>query len=196
MVDVRADVLSITEAEIVESTKQLHVNKSPGLDGICVEVYKCIIGTIFLPFLKELFNEMFDNSDFPDDWSKSLITPLHKKRPIIDPNNFRGIFLIDSLCKSFMNSLSLRLTKWCDELNVIDEAQAGFRKKYSTIDNCLTPMSLMQKSISMKKCRFYCIFVHYAKTFDSIDHEKLWDAFARKDVDGNFLMYLSQITHS
>ena len=49
-----------------------------------MELYKCII----LLFLKELFNEFFDNSDFPDDWSNSLIAPLHKKGSIFDPNNF------------------------------------------------------------------------------------------------------------
>ena len=49
---------------------------------------------------------------------------------------------MDSLCKIFMNVLSTRLTKWCYDLNVIDEAQAGVRKKYSTIDNAFTLMSL------------------------------------------------------
>ena len=83
-----------------------------------------------------------------------------------------------------MNVLSTRLTKWCDDLNVIDEAQVGFRKKYSTIDNAFTLMSLGQKYISKKKGRFYCRFIDFAKAFHSIDHEKLWNAFARKNIDG------------
>lgn len=99
---------------------------------------------------------------------------------------------MDSLCKFFMNVLSTRLTKWCDDLNVIDEAQAGFRKKYSTIDNAFTLMSLGQKYISKKKGRFYCIFIDFAKAFDSIEYEKLWSAFARKNIDGkSFNMFQS-----
>ena len=109
---------------------------------------------------------------------------------MFDPNNFRGISLMDSLCKIFMNILSIRLTKWSDEFNVIDEAQAGLRKKYSTTDNCFTLMALTQKYISKKKGRFYCIFVDFAKAFDSIDHEKLWESFARKNVDGKLLNVL------
>ena len=35
---------------------------------------------------------------------------------------------MDSLCKLYMSILNIRLTKWCDNFNVIDEAQAGFRK--------------------------------------------------------------------
>ena len=109
---------------------------------------------------------------------------------MFDPNNFRGISLMDSLCKIFMNILSIRLTKWSNEFNVIDEAQAGFRKKYSTTDNCFTLMALTQKYISKKKGRFYCIFVDFAKAFDSIDHEQLWESFARKNVDGKLLNVL------
>ena len=34
---------------------------------------------------------------------------------------------MDLLCKIFMNVLSTLLSKWCDDLNVIDEAQAGLK---------------------------------------------------------------------
>ena len=47
-------------------------------------------------------------------------------------------------------------------------------------------MALAQKYISKKKGRFYCIFVDFAKAFDSIDHEKLWATFVRKNIDGKF----------
>ena len=145
---------------------------------------------IITPYLKTLFNEILDTSNFPEDWGKSLIVPIHKKGPMFDPNNFRGISLMDSLCKIFMNILSIRLTKWSDEFNVIDEAQAGFRKTYSTIDNCFTLMAVTQKYISKKKGRFHCIFVDFAKAFDSIDHDKLWESFNRKNVNGKFLNIL------
>ena len=36
------------------------------------------ITDIILPFLKELFNEIFNTGDFPDEWGKSIITPVHK----------------------------------------------------------------------------------------------------------------------
>ena len=70
-------------------------------------MYKCTINDI-LPFLNPLFNEIFDSGCFPDTWSESIITPLHKKGPIDDPNNYRGISLIDSLCKIFSHILSNR----------------------------------------------------------------------------------------
>ena len=44
-------------------------------------------------------------------------------------------------------------------------------------------MSLELQYIFKKKGRFYYIFIDFAKAFDSIDHEKLWNAFTRKNID-------------
>jgi hypothetical protein len=46
---------------------------------------------IILPFLNALFNEIFENGNFPEEWSQSIITPIHKKGSKSDPNNYRGI---------------------------------------------------------------------------------------------------------
>ena len=52
-------------AEIIESINHLHANKSPGTDGICMEMYKCFID-IILPFLMKMLNEFFQSGEFPD----------------------------------------------------------------------------------------------------------------------------------
>ena len=140
-----------------------------------------------LPFLHKLFNEIFYFANFPSDWGHSIITPLHKKGSLTDPNNYRGISLIDSICKIFMHVLSSRISNWCDSNFVIDEAQAGFRKNYSTVDNIFVLMSLVQKYLSKKRGRFYCIFIDFKKAFDNVRHDKLWDAMERKGISGKFL---------
>ena len=72
----------ITQQEIIQSVKTFKSNKSPGPDGICMEMYKNTLNDI-LPFLHKLFYDIFDTSSFPDDWSRSIITPLHKRCPIL-----------------------------------------------------------------------------------------------------------------
>lgn len=67
----------ISSLEIRTSIDTLHINNSPGPDGICLEMFRSVTD-ITLPFLKELFNEIFDTGDFPDEWGKSIITPVHK----------------------------------------------------------------------------------------------------------------------
>ena len=149
-------------------------------------MYKHTVNEI-LPFLFKLFNEIFDVCDFPEQWNRSIILPIHKKGYLKDPDNYRGISLMDSICKIFMHVLNTRLTEWCDFNNVIDEAQAGFWKKYSTTDNIFVLMSLVQKYLTKKRGRFYCIFIDFSKAFDSIRHDKLWESMERKGISGNYL---------
>ena len=82
---------------------------------------------------------------FPEDWCKSIITPIHKSGPTNNPENYWAIFLINCLCKIFMNIMTVRLSSWADLNDVIDQSQAGFRKGYSTIDNIFSLQALVQK---------------------------------------------------
>lgn len=186
--DVNSDELNmpISDSEIIESVNNINNNRSPGEDGICIELYKYVIDDI-LPFLNALFNEILDTGIFPEAWSLNIITPIHKKGSVFDPNNFRGVSLIDSVCKIFTNIVCIRLTKWSEQNNIIDESQAGFRKGYSTVDNIFILQALIQKYLSKKRGRFYCMFVDFQKAFDSIQHNKLWDSLLRKSVDGKIL---------
>ena len=123
------------------------------------------------PVLVELYNKIFDLGVFPVQWAGSIICPIHKKGPLDDPNNFRGISLIDVLNKVFTSILNERIHTWADTNHMIDEA--GFRKGFSTIDNLFCLQSMAQKYLSKQKGRFYCLYVDFAKAFDTIDHTKL-----------------------
>ena len=134
-----------------------------------------------MPFLNPLLNEIFDSGIFPKNWSESIIiTPLHKKGSINDPNNYRGISLIDSICKIFCHILSNRLTIWCDTFGVIDESQAGFRKQYTTSDNIFTLMALCQKYSFKKKGRFYCNCFRFCKSIRQHTTSKTVECFCKK----------------
>ena len=87
------------------------------------------------------------------------------------------------MCKIFTNILINRLNERTEKFNVIHESQAGFRSKYSTIDN------VVQKHIIKKGGRFYCIFIDYKKGFDSVYHDRLWDALERKGISDNFFNF-------
>ena len=78
-------------------------------------------------------NDM-ENS-YPDNCSEAVVQPLHKKG---DPNildNYRGISLLNICVKLYSYIINKKLTQWIEENSITSESQAGFRKRYSTVDH-------------------------------------------------------------
>ena len=172
----------ISNTEIISSIKSIHSNRSPGPDGICIEMFKSMQNEI-LPFLNILFNQTYDSGILPEDWCKNIKCPIYKSGQQTNPENYRGISLINSISKIFTGILTSRLQIWAEEKEVVDESQAGFRKGYSTIDNVFSLQALVQKYLCHSRGRFYCIFVDFRRAFDSIAHNKLWDSLQRKGIN-------------
>ena len=139
----------ITDSEVRRSIIELISNKSRGPDGLCIELFKYTL-EYTLHYLTILFNNIFTSGIVPESWGYSIVCPILKKGSTADPNNFRGVSLINSMFKIFTNILTNRLNEWTEKYNVIYESQAGFRSNYSTIDNVFTLQSLVKKHISKK----------------------------------------------
>ena len=69
--------IPISDQEIINSTKSIHTNRSPGPDGVCIEMLKETLTTI-LPYLKVLFNDIFNSGIYPEDWGESILCPYIK----------------------------------------------------------------------------------------------------------------------
>ena len=54
-----------------------------------------------LPLHNALFNQIYDSGLLPEDWCKNIICPLHKSGLQTNPENYRGISLINSISKIF-----------------------------------------------------------------------------------------------
>jgi len=80
------------------------------------------------PFLTKYFMVLFSSSQFPSEWTKGLIIPLHKKGDINNPDNYRGISLLSVISKVYTRIINSRLTVWAESNFVLTDAQAGFRK--------------------------------------------------------------------
>ena len=60
---------------------------------------------------------------------------------------------------------------WTHEL---PDVQAGFRKGRGTRDQISNIRWIMDKTRQFQKNVYFC-FIDYAKAFDSVDHNKLWE---------------------
>ena len=77
----------------------------------------------------------------------------------------------------------------------MSEAQAGFRKGYSTTDQIFTLKCIVELFLCQGR-RLFCTFVDYSKAFDSINRATLWKklfsyGITRKVIDVIMNMYKS-----
>lgn len=73
---------------------------------------------------------------------------LYKKEDAGDPENYRLITLINSIAKIFTQIICSRLVEWAADLNLIPEAQVGFRKGRSCLHNLFTLHATIQLHLS------------------------------------------------
>ena len=92
--------------------------------------------------------------------------------------------------KCFTKLLNDRFVNWAQTNDKLSEAQAGFRKGYSTVDHIFTLFVLAQKYLSKRKGRFYCLFVDFSKAFDSIPQNLLWNKLLNSGIHGNIIKTL------
>jgi hypothetical protein len=185
----------ITKEEVSAAIKNLHSHKAGGLDGVVPEMLKRG-GDEVICFLTKLFNKVFDSGIYPSDWAKAIVVPIFKKGDAHQPDNYRGISLINTACKCFTSILNKRLYSWLEENKMIVENQAGFRKKYSTTDHIFTLYSAIQKCLNKKGQKVYVAFVDFRKAFDSVSHEMLFKTIEDRGIKGKFYVTVRSMYES
>ena len=177
--------LPLSRNEISKAIKQLKNNKGAGPDKMINEFF--IHGAnILLPYFDVLFNTIFSNGYFPQDWSLGEIIPLHKKGSINNVDNYRGITLLSTLGKLFTRILNNRLTGWAEEYGIYVEAQAGFREAMGTTDHIFSLHGLISHYLNNNK-KLFCAFIDFSKAFDYIVRDNLWYKLIKLGIRGNIL---------
>ena len=166
-----------------EAIQTFPLHKSPGPDGLVIEMLKCT-KDVFTPKLVVLFNHI-KSGVFPEAWSKAILVAIHKSGPKDDLNNYRRISLINVMCKIF--------TVLATQQPLYYEEQAGFRKGDGTVDNIFSLFNICQKYLSRKGGRFYTGFIDFSKAFDSVSHLLLWVQLLKRGIHGDILIILKSM---
>ena len=180
----------ITEEELSLSIKLLKNGKAAGLDSVLNEQLKCANGQL-LRILLNLFNACLDLGVYP--WCTSVVTPLHKKGDIRNPDNYRAIAIGSNLGKLFSTILLRRLLNFRQKYAKDTIYQLGFCQGARTTDHLLTLQTCIEKYIKRGsgKKRLYSCFVDYRKAFDSICRDALIFKLEEMGFTGKFLNCLS-----
>ena len=117
--------------------------RAPGPDGLTVESYKYLIPTedsqnskppAPLVSLLSLLNSVFLTHEVPSTWYDSSLVPLHKKGDPLDPNNYRGISLMNCHARIFMLLITRRIYSYLSKYPIIAKEQGGFLPHRETLD--------------------------------------------------------------
>jgi hypothetical protein len=75
----RQFVRMIQESEVKDALKRMKEGKTMGLDGIPIEVWRRF-GDVAIVWLTKLFNLIFRSNKMLDEWRRSILVPIFKKK--------------------------------------------------------------------------------------------------------------------
>ena len=182
----------ITIEELIAASKILKNGKASGVDMISYEMLKCMIEFNPLIILK-VFNVALQHNPNILDWFISIISPIHKKGPKMDPSNYRGISLLSCIYKLFTAIINNRLKFFCKENGILPEHQLGFISGNRTSDAHLILHNLIREQCHKKGKNLYSCFVDFSKAFDSIPRDILFQKLLSKGIKGKVFNLLKKI---
>ena len=166
----------------------MKTGKAVAEDCIANEFLKSTCPVIRATIL-HLFDECLRVGAYP--WNTSLVTPLHKKGNLQDPNNYRAIAVASNIGKLFSSILLERLASFRNSNGPDTNNQLGFCKQAQTSDHVLTLSTCINKYVHHEnKGRVYACFVDYAKAFDTVCREALLYKLWHLGIQGRFFRCL------
>ena len=168
---------TIEEAE--SAIKLLKNNKACGWDKIAAETLKAG-GLKMREFLLKIINVAWSECKTPQDWSRGLITPVHKKGDKLNPANYRAITLLSIpgkvLCRMILNRIQMTID------DHLAEEQCGFRSSRGTTDAIFVVRQILEKA-KERRVPVHWNFVDFKAAFDTIWREALWKCLRSIGVD-------------
>ena len=163
----------ITEQEVLMSLNKLKLNKACASDLILNEFLKFSKTKMLLAFTK-IFNLVFASGIIPDGWSQGTFHLIYKnKGDKTSPDNYRGITILSCFGKLFTSILNDRLNKYLENMNVVNEEQAGFRKKaLDSVNRSYLWQKLLSNNIDGKMFKIIHNMYANAKSYVRLGHLK------------------------
>ena len=121
---------------------------------------------------------------FPSEWRVLRCVLLHKKGPLADLDNWRGIMLSDSSLKVFSGILDARLRVVLREHGI--EVQCGFTKGRG----CSDAIYSLVRSLGVRKehgLNTWLASLDLRKAYDSVPRDVLWPVLRKFGIPAHFI---------
>ena len=111
---------------------------------------------------------------WPQDWKRSVFTPIPKKGNTKECSNYHTIALISHTSEEMLKILQARLQQYMN--HELADVQGGFRKGRGTRDLIANICWIIRKAREFQKNIYFC-FIDYAKPLTvwiTINYGKFW----------------------
>ena len=122
--------------------------------------------------LHSICQQIWKTQQWPQGWKKSFFIPIPKKGNAKEYSNYRTVALMSHTRKVMLKILQARLQQYMNR--ELLKLQAGFRKGREIRDQIAKIHWIIKKAREFQKNICFC-FIDYTKTFDCMDHSKLWE---------------------
>ena len=122
--------------------------------------------------LHSICQQIWKTQQWPQDWNRSVFIPIPKKGNAKECSNYQTIALISHASKVILKILQARLQQYVNQ--EVPDVQTVFRKGRGTRDQIANICWIMEKAREFQKNISFC-FIDYAKSFDYVDHNELWE---------------------
>jgi len=185
---------NIQEEEIREVVKKMKKKKAAGVDGIPMEAWK-FAGRDLWNGLVRLMKQVWKEGEIPEDWRKGIVVPIYKKGDPNLPSNYRGVSLLCTAYKVYVELIRRRLEKEVNQKEGLPESQMGFRKGRSTVDNVFILNHLVQrgKKEGEKRKKMYAFFADLKAAFDNVEREVLWEILKKMKIRESLIGRMKKI---
>ena len=114
--------------------------------------------------------QIWKTQRWPQDWKRSVFTPIPKKGNPKECSNYHTNALISHTSNIMLKILQARLQWYMT--HELPDVQAGFRKGRGTRNQIANIQWIIERARESQKNIYFC-FIDYAKAFDCVDHNKL-----------------------
>ena len=167
--------------------KNLDESKSTDIYGTSIKLLK-IASSSLSKVLSEIINHSLVNGIFPEKLKCAYVFPVHKANSKLSVSNFRPISILPILSKIFEKVVSTRLMKFLKSTNAIFEHQFGFQTGKSTDLAILDIHSKIVEAFENKELAC-CVFLDFAKAFDTVNHKILIRKLEYYGIRGSVLKW-------
>lgn len=131
----------------------------------------------------------------PKDWTSANVVPVYKKGDRHFAGNYRPISLTSIVVKVMERIICKQLTAALEQSAHLSNTQFGFRANHSTVSLLLSAVHDWSLCLELRSS-VHCIFLDFAKAFDSVAHEHLLIKLQCIGINGELLQWIrSFLTH-